>query len=168
MNRLDHKRETLMMLVAEVFVLTVLTLLMLCSCASHRETSRSMEARQTHDTVHVWHHDTVTEVRLLQRADTVRELQERVVTLREGGDTLREVVNNYYWRSVVERDSNDYYKKVCDSLRSALSVKDTVRVEKKVVRERRWGMLDRLCYLVFLALAVYGIYLLVRPDRKGG
>lgn len=166
MNRLDHKRETLMMLVAEVFVLTVLTLLLMCSCASARKTSRSMEARVTHDTLHVWHRDTVSEVRVISRVDTVRELQERVVTLREGGDTLREVVNNYYWRSVVERDSSDFYKRVCDSLRSALAVKNTAVVEKEVVKDRRAGMLQRLCYMAWLALAGWLIYSLLRTRRE--
>ena len=88
-----------------------------------------------HDTIRTHKSDTVRDVRIVAKTDTVREQSVRVVTLRESGDTIRDVVTNNIYRYVYRSDSTDRYRSVADSLQAIINKMSKESKEKVVTKE---------------------------------
>jgi hypothetical protein len=69
------------------------------------------------------------------KTDTVKEQSIRVVTLREGGDTIRDVVTNNIYRYVYRSDSTDRYRSVADSLQAVIDKMSKESKTKTVTKE---------------------------------
>lgn len=125
------------------------------------KTIRESEIVEIHDTVTTHRIDTVREYKLKTLYDTVHQFTERLVTLNEAGDVVKEVNNHYYHEKVVEKDSTDKYKSSIDSLKAVLNQlhdKQTV-VEKKPSWWEQWKWkliaLSAVILTVLLALKLF-------------
>ncbi len=135
--------------------------LLLCAALSFVgcKTIRESEIVEIHDTVTTHKVDTVREYKLKTLYDTVHHWHTSEVTLRENGDTIRHVVNNYYKERVVERDSTDRYRSSIDSLRAVLNqLHDRqTAIERKPGWWERWKWrLAMAALLIAVALAAKG------------
>ena len=132
-------------------------MLLVASC----RTIRTTEAVETHDTVATHHTDTVRQYVLKTLHDTIHHLTERIVTVNEGGDTVRLVSNTIIRERVVERDSSDSQHHSADTLAATHTAKETQK--RQTLRPSTGGM-------VVLALILGGcLWVIVRlgpPWRK--
>ena len=138
-----------------------LPILLLCAALSFVgcKTIRESEIVEIHDTVTTHKVDTVREYELKTIYDTVHQYTERLVTLNEAGDVVKEVNNHYYHEKVVEKDSTDKYKSSIDSLKAVLNQlhdKQTV-VEKKPSWWQMWKW-----KIVALAAIILAAFLVIR------
>lgn len=131
-------------------------MLLVASCRTIR-TSETV----THDTIATHHTDTVRQYVLKTLHDTIHHLTERVVTVNEGGDTIRLVSNTVIRERVVERDSTDSQHHSADSLAATHTAKETQK--RQTLRPSTGGM-------VVLAIILGGcLWVIVRfgpPWRK--
>lgn len=121
------------------------------------KTIKESEIVEIHDTLTVHHSDTVREYKLKTLYDTVHQFTERLVTLNEAGDVVKEVNNHYYHEKVVEKDSTDKYKSTADSLRAVLNQlreKETISVKSPNWWEQWKWRLVSCALLVALVLAL--------------
>ena len=109
-------------------VLTCATIIImnLIGCVKTQEVIREIHTTDsvfihTTDTFTIHHQDTIKDVRFIESHDTIREIQTRVITLKESGDTIREIVNNNIYHYVQVKDSSDKYRHVIDSLKSKIT-----------------------------------------------
>ena len=110
-----------------------------------------------HDTVQVVKADTVKEVKITQRTDTVRDVQTHTYTLSNQGDTIKEVHHHYSVEKTIVVDSTQRYKATVDSLRAALHEAKTK--EKVVVKTKyliKWWEWLLLIGIV-LSIAVFAL-----------
>lgn len=135
--------------------------LMLCAALSFVgcKTIKESEIVEIHDTITAYRTDTVKEYKLKTLYDTVHQFTERLVTLNEAGDVVKEVNNHYYHEKVVEKDSTDKYKSSIDSLKAILNQlhdRQTV-IERKPGWWERWKWrLAMAALLIAVALAAKG------------
>lgn len=123
----------------------------LCGCKSPKSVTETIVER-VHDTVQVVKADTVKEVKITQRTDTVREVQTHTYTLSEKGDTIKEVHHHYSIEKTIVLDSTQRYKSVVDSLSKV--VNELKNHEKEVVKTKyilRWW---EWCLLVGIVLFI--------------
>ena len=109
-----------------------------------------------HDTVQVVKADTVKEVKITQRTDTVRDVQTHTYTLSNQGDTIKEVHHHYSVEKTIVVDSTQRYKATVDSLRAALheaKSKEKVVVKTKyILRWWEWGIIGLLAVALIAAV----------------
>ena len=110
----------------------------LCGCKSPKSVTETI-VEHVHDTIQVVKSDTVKEVKITQRTDTVREVQTHTYTLSSQGDTIKEVHHHYSVEKTIVIDSTNRYKATVDSLRAALhELKDNNKVVVKTKYLIRW------------------------------
>ena len=153
---------------AALFVLILSFLILFCGCSTKKETVYTHSV----DTIISWQRDTVVrssvdtiyEKKFLTIYDTIREQTVKVVTLRESGDTLREVTNNNYYHNIYRTDSIDVYRAKIDSLSSQLNLAlmkiHALDAEKKVVKQKK-GLSYYMPYIVMIiifGLIIWALY----------
>jgi succinate dehydrogenase/fumarate reductase-like Fe-S protein len=77
----------------------------------------------THDTITIQSHsvDTLHEYKVINTIDTIRDVQTKIITLRENGDTIREYINNNYYHYINQKDSSDRYQSKIDSMQKQIT-----------------------------------------------
>lgn len=147
------------------------------SCVTKKETITEVHTdtiyNETHDTVLIKQNrtDTVYEYQTITRTDTIRELQTKVITLKESGDTIREVINNNVYKYVYQKDSTNKYAKQIDSLQQAItqlkSDKEKITNDQKteVVKTKKsiWSYIET--YIIIIAL-FFILFLVVKKYIK--
>ena len=128
-------------------VLLLIFLGLLSSCKTKEEAVTEVFV---HDTVYVHHSDTVIDVRFQKSSDTLRQVIEKVVVLRDNGDTLKTIVNNKEFKYVEVRDSASKYVARIDSLLKSL---DSMYNESVVKSKRRLGIAqwEVICLIILLS-----------------
>ena len=125
----------------------------LCGCKSPKSVTETI-VEHIHDTVQVVKADTVKEVKITQRTDTVREVQTHTYTLSEKGDTIKEIHHHYSIEKTIVLDSTNRYKATVDSLKAALhELKDNNKVvvkTKYLIRWWEWVLL--IGFVLFIAV----------------
>ena len=147
MTEQDHNLRLMFVLL----VATLAIMLAMCSCATKTLT----ELVEIHDTLVVQHHDTTTIYQQKLVHDTLQVVTERIVTLKESGDTIRITTNNVIREKVVEKDSVDRYRGVLDSIKSAIKHLD--EKHEVVTKKRPWYKLPLIVSVlaVVTALSIY-------------
>ena len=132
--------------------LIIMTMVMLCcSCASRKE--MITEVVTVHDTIQTVRTDTIRDVRLVTVHDSSHHVTERIVTLRESGDTLRIVVNNNIERIVQKSDSLDRYRHVADSLKAVID-KAASNTHTQVITDQRLAIKYKILFYITLILTI--------------
>ena len=116
-----------------IMVLAVLC----CSCQGRKAVT---EYVAVHDTVRLWHTDTVSVERWNYRHDTLRIESERIVTLLQPdkslpAETIRVETNNWHWQKEVVKDSASKVVARVDSILRALDKqrdKQTVKTKPPI------------------------------------
>jgi len=160
---MDERRSDGIAVIAAIIIMALMGLTLLVSCKT-KEIVR-VENITVHDTVRVHKTDTVRDLRVVTLRDTTSRETERIVTLKEGGDTLRIVTNNTVLRYIYRSDSTDRYRHVIDSLRSVIRQ----NASKEIVKEKRgrtWT--DTISAMVVLLACVAFFYFIWRLEKKDG
>ena len=132
--------------------LIIMTMIMLCcSCASRKE--MITEVVTVHDTIQTVRKDTIRDVRLVTVHDSTHHVTERIVTLKESGDTLRIVVNNNVERIVQRSDSLDRYRHVADSLKAVID-KAASNNHTQVITGQRSAIKYKILFYITLILTI--------------
>ena len=133
----------------------ILVLCFMVSCSARKTVT---ERVVVHDTLQTYHSDTVKLSTRTMRADTVRESQVKVVTLRQDSshtDTVRVEILRERWHTVYVTDTTNAYRYLADSLQV---MKDRM-VEKKQTTIRKNGIIRwfLIISLVAMALIIIGV-----------
>ena len=131
----------------------ILSALLLSGC----KTIRQSERIEIHDTLTIHQSDTVKEYKLKTLYDTVHHYHHEVLTLNEGGDTIKQIINNTFRERIIERDSSDTYKSKIDSLAriiNELQQKEKVVEKKDWKTEWKWRLIAFTAIIVALLLAI--------------
>lgn len=143
-----------------VFIIT--TIISFINCTTKREIITEVHTdtifNETHDTLVITQNkvDTIRDYQIIQKTDTIRDIQTRVITLKESGDTIREVVQNNVYHYVYQKDSTDKYKSKIDSLQKSISqlLQEKKKIQnskdKEVVKEKK----DYLGYITFFVFII--------------
>lgn len=129
--------------------------LLIAFCLMGCRAKSVVEFIEVHDTLRTHSVDTFTIVKSKEVHDTLRLEVEKVVTLKESGETLRVAVYRDRWRSVIQHDTIDRYKAKYDSL---LAVSNQTH-EKEVVKQASWW--QRLGWKILGAVLFAGIILAI-------
>lgn len=105
--------------------------LLLAFCLMSCRTKRVMEFVEVHDTLRTVQTDTVREVRVVTKTDTLKQMESHILTVNERGDTIREVHFYHELEKTVVVDSTNRYQSKIDSLQSIIDRMST----KEVVKE---------------------------------
>lgn len=105
------------------------------SILSGCKTIKQSERIEIHDTLTIHHSDTVKEYKMKTVYDTVHHYHHEVITLNEGGDTVRQIINNTFRERIIERDSSNIYKSKIDSLARVIN---ELQQEKKLAEKKDW------------------------------
>ena len=136
-----------------IFIQIMIAAMFLCGCKSPKSVTETIVER-VHDTIQVVKADTVKEVKITQRTDTVREVQTHTYTLSSQGDTIKEVHHHYSVEKTIIVDSTNRYKATVDSLKAALhELKDNNKVVVKtryLIRWWEWVLL--IGFVLFIAV----------------
>lgn len=149
------KQETRTAIVFAAIILAIIALTFV-GCKSPKTVTETI-TEYVHDTVTVHKADTVKEVKVTQRTDTVREVQTHTYTLSTQGDTIKEVHNNTIIEKTLVIDSTNRYKSVVDSLSKV--VNELKNHEKVVVKTKyliKWWewVIFAAIFLWFAAMAI--------------
>ena len=126
-------------------------------------TTHESELLEIHDTITANHVDTVTQYVSKTVHDTIHHHMERIVTVNEKGDTIRETNNNYYYQHTIERDSDAYYRHLIDSLVKSLN--QNHEHEKTVEKSSSWWELWKWKIIAFAAIILI-VKLIFRKKKK--
>ena len=148
---LNSQRESGIAIILFLILSTIILILM-AGCKT-RETLT--EIVTVHDTLREVRTDTVRDVRVVTQRDSTHHETERIVTIRENGDTLRIINNNTIERIIQRTDSIDRYRYVADSLRQALI---SEQQKNKVVKKSGPPVIDKLIFLIILIAIIYIIF----------
>lgn len=136
------------------------------------KTIRQSERIEIHDTLTIVHSDTVREYKLKTLYDTVHHYHHEVLTLNEGGDTIKQIINNTFRERIIERDSSDTYRSKIDSLAriiNELQQKEKVVEKKDWWAEWKWRLIAFAAIIVALLLAIRSakdVINRIRPNSK--
>ena len=149
------KQETRTAIVFATIILALIALTFV-GCKTPK-TVTEVITEYVHDTVTVHKADTVKEVKVTQRTDTVREVQTHTYTLSNQGDTIKEVHHHYSVEKTIVVDSTNRYKSVVDSLSKV--VNELKNHEKVVVKTKyliKWWewVIFAAIFLWFAAIAI--------------
>lgn len=138
-----------------IFIQIMIAAIFLCGCKSPKSVTETI-VEHVHDTIQVVKADTVKEVKITQRTDTVREVQTHTYTLSNQGDTIKEVHHHYSVEKTIVVDSTQRYKATVDSLRAALheaKAKDKLVVKTRyILRWWEWGIISLLAAALIAAV----------------
>lgn len=117
-------------------LMACLCLMILCGCQTKRVVTEVVKTDSIHDTVYSVKKDTVKEIHHTHYRDSSWERHDNEVTLNEKGDTVKQVINNYFYTLSEKEDSSMFYKAIADSLSKVLkeTKTETEKEEVKVVK----------------------------------
>lgn len=142
-----------MVVIAGMVLILIIAIGALCSCTTKQKVVT--EYVTVHDTIRTHHTDTLLDVRVVTHTDTIRQVECHTVTLKEGGDTLKEVHYYYDTQKTIIVDSTQRYKATVDSLRAALTTEQNKY--KEVVKTRHVVKWWELLVIVGIVVALlYG------------
>jgi hypothetical protein len=121
-----------------VWLAVVWAALLLAFCLMGCRTKSVVEVVEVHDTVRMAQTDTVREVRVVTKTDTIKQMENHILTVNERGDTIREVHFYHEREKTIVVDSTNRYQSKVDSLQSIIDRMST----KEVVKEPwfwAWG-----------------------------
>ncbi len=148
------KQETRTAIVLAAIILSLIALTFV-GCKTPK-TVTEVITEYVHDTVTVHKADTVRDVKITQRTDTVRQIENHTYTLSNQGDTIKEVHHHYMAEKTIVVDSTNRYKATVDSLRAALheaKSKEKVVVKTKyILRWWEWGIIGLLAVTLIAAV----------------
>lgn len=129
--------------------------LLMCSCSTPKTVT---EYITIHDTLTTYKTDTIKDIKVVTRVDTVRQVENHTYTLNNVGDTVKEIHHYHDIERTIVVDSTERYRATVDSLRKALVImanKEVVKT-KKVISWWEYGL---------AALIVGGIAVWVLKSR---
>ena len=129
--------------------LVILACWLLMGCRTKSVT----EYVEVHDTLRVYNTDTLHDVRVVTKTDTLRQTESHFLTVNERGDTIREVHVYHEREKTVVVDSTNRYRAKVDSLQAVIDK----LADKEIVRQptfwERWQrVIDIIITLVFVGL----------------
>lgn len=144
-------RETRITWMMAALLGVVLLMLCLSSCKTREMVT---EAISVHDTLYIYKSDTVRDVRTIVLKDTTHYLTERIVTIKEDGDTMRIVSNNTIIKYIEKTDSAASSHHKVDSCKE--SAKEVAREVKKTVKSNPvwWERIAFILIILFLCVVV--------------
>lgn len=135
-NDLGHKLANYVWSI--IFISAAITFLVIC-CSGCSTRKTITETVIVHDTVVSVKYDTIRDIRVITLRDTTRHEVERIVTLKESGDTIRITTNNNVIRYIERSDSINKYRAAIDSLKKAIESNKT-KTDVKILRMPNvWG-----------------------------
>lgn len=140
--------------------------ILLCFCLMGCRTKMIAEYVAVHDTLRTVHTDTVRDVRVVTKTDTLRQLESHFLTVNQQGDTIREI---HYYKEVEKEtvvDSTKRYQSKVDSLQSIVDKLTTKEVVKEPSFWERWKrVIDVVVTVVVVGLFVWFLRWLDRKNR---
>lgn len=111
--------------------------ILLCICLSFIgcKTIKESELIEIHDTVNVYHGDTLVQYVYKNINDTVKQIIEKTIIINEKGDTVKQNTTNNYYHNHYESDSVNIYKALLDSIKQSLSQNHE---KEKVIEKKDW------------------------------
>ena len=100
-------------------------------CFMSCRTKSVTEFVAVHDTLRTVRTDTVRDVRVVTKIDTMRQLESHFLTVNELGDTIREVHIYHEREKTIVVDSTNRYQSKIDSLQSIIDRLSTKEVMKE-------------------------------------
>lgn len=146
------KLDGMVWLLAFLIVLTIGCLSM-CSCKTPKSVT---EYVTVHDTLISHKTDTIKDVKVVTKIDTVRQVENHTYTINNVGDTIKEIHHYHDTEKIIVVDSTERYKATVDSLRKALinlANKETVKTKPS----QMWWKLP-LILAVWAALILGGLW----------
>lgn len=146
------------------FVVFVFILLVCVGCHTKKEivyeSHTDTISLVTHDTITIQSHsvDTLHEYKVINTIDTIRDVQTKIITLRENGDTIREYINNNYYHYINQKDSSNKYQSKIDSLQKQITQLQTEKEkidnqkDKEVVKVKQNVIWKYLCAIMSFLL----------------
>ena len=132
--------------------LVILACWMLMGCRTKSVT----EYVAVHDTLRTVRTDTVRDVRVVTKTDTLRQTESHFLTVNDRGDTIREI---HYYKEVEKEtvvDSTKRYQSKVDSLQSIVDKLATKEVVKESSFWERWKrIIDVVVTVVVVGLFVW-------------
>jgi hypothetical protein len=156
---MNKERENGMFMMSMFTVIIFVVLLSMCSCAGKKVITETVV---THDTLIISHTDTLRDIRTVILRDTTHHETERIVTLKESGDTIRIVTNNTLVRYIERTDSTDRYRSIADSLQAIID-KEMQHKEERKQSAWYWQHVVVLTAVVFF---IIGLLLGIQRDKK--
>ena len=133
-----------------ISMVIIMMVVMLSGCKGREAITETV---YVHDTVRVNKTDTVRDVRVVTQRDSTHHETERIITLKESGDTLRIITNNIIERIVQRTDSIDRYRHIADSLRQSLIQEQQ---KNKVVTKSGTSLIDKLVIIaIFIIVCAF-------------
>ena len=133
-----NKIDGFVWLVAFIIVVAIGCLSM-CSCKTPKTVT---EYVTVHDTLVSYRTDTIKDVKVVTKIDTVRQVENHTYTINNVGDTVKEIHHYHDIERTIVVDSTERYRATIDSLRKALinlANKEVVK-EKKVIAWWEYGL----------------------------
>ncbi len=153
---MNEKRMTGMAWLLALWLVLAMVFLAMCSCSTEKVITETI---YEHDTVTVHHSDTVKDIVVKTKTDTVKQIEQHFFTLNNEGDTVKEVHHYHTIEKTNTVDSTYRYQAERDSLRQAL--REEKNREKTVTKiQVPWQWLCMILVALFAAVVV-----IVR-DRK--
>ena len=129
--------------------------ILLCFCLMGCRTKMVTELVHVHDTLRTVQTDTVRDVHVVVKTDTLRQLETHYFTVNQFGDTIREVHHYHEVAKTVVVDSTNRYQSKVDSLQAIVDRLSTKEVTKQPTWWERWKrVIDNIITLAFVGLFV--------------
>ena len=137
--------------------------ILLCICLSFIgcKTIKESELIEIHDTVTVYHGDTLIQYVYKNIGDTVKQIIEKTIIINEKGDTVQQNTTNNYYHNHYESDSVNIYKALLDSIKQSLNQnheKEKVVEKKDWWAEWKWKLIALASFVAMLAVIVYFMF----------
>lgn len=145
--------------------------ILLCICLSFVgcKTIKESELIEIHDTVTVYHGDTLIQYVYKNIGDTVKQIIEKTIIINEKGDTVQQNTTNNYYHNHYESDSVNIYKALLDSIKQSLNQnheKEKVVEKKDWWAEWKWKLIALASFLAMLAVIVYFMFPNLRRPKS--
>lgn len=128
--------------------LVILTCWLLMGC----KTKSVTEYVAVHDTLRTVQTDTVRDVRVVTKTDTIHQTESHLLTVNERGDTIREVHVYHEREKTVVVDSTNRYQSKIDSLQAVIDKSREQTTIKEPPWWERWGRKIGFAVVVLLLL----------------
>lgn len=157
MKYINKYREYILMKLGITPLLFLLILLSLMGCKTIKES----ELIEIHDTVTVYHGDTLIQYVYKNIGDTVKQIIEKTIIINEKGDTVQQNTTNNYYHNHYESDSVNIYKALLDSIKQSLNQNHE---KEKVVEKKdwwatwKWKLIALASFVAMLAVIVYFMF----------
>ena len=149
-----------------LWLAVVWIVILIAFCFMSCRTKSVTEFVAVHDTLRTVRTDTVRDVRVVTKTDTLRQLESHFLTVNERGDTIREI---HYYKEVEKEavvDSTNRYQSKVDSLQSIVDKLATKEVVKEPSFWERWKrVIDVVVTVVVVGLFVWFLRWLDRKNR---